>query len=96
MDFNLILLQSFLGLRSQFSRYPLALIRTWSSDNRHKNIVLSQLVIEVMEMVNRNGVLQKNLVSFLGTSSSAYACIHMGTEIQNIFLMSILKPYSHV
>ena len=47
-------------------------------------------------MVNPNGVLQKHLVSFLRRSSSAYAYIHMGTEIQNIFLMSILKPYSHV
>lgn len=96
MDFNLILLQSFLGLRSPFSRYPLALIRTWSSDNRHKNIVLSQLVIEVMEMVNPNGSCKKYLVSFLRRGSSAYACIHMETEIQNIFVMSILKPYSHV
>ena len=41
MDFNLILLQSFLGLRSQFSRYPLDHIRTWSSHNGHKNIVHS-------------------------------------------------------
>lgn len=75
MDFNLILLQSFLGLRSQFSRYPLALIRTWSSDNRHKNIVLSQLVIEVMEMVNPNGVLQK-IFSFVPSQRFIGLCLH--------------------